>query len=98
MRDRPEEDPQEAAAILQRAARRGLGPRPRLRRLAALLWSAFLGAVLMLLTWLFLEPEWHEAPLSFDRLAITFALCMALAAVPAFLMLLLSAPGNGDDA
>lgn len=94
---RPDDDSaDDADHILQQAARRGLGPRPRLRYFAALAWCSFLGAVAMMAVWLFLEPEWHDAPLSFQRLAVTFALCLGLAALPAWMMMLLCAPNERE--
>lgn len=100
--DEPHEETQDgadadhAAQILHHAGRRALGSRRRLRRFATLAWSAFVGAVAMMLLWLFLEPEWHETPLSFARLALTFAMCLVLAAIPALMMMSLQSQDDAD--
>lgn len=82
----PEHD---ADIIVGAAARRALGSRPGLRRLAALCWSAFLGASCMLPVWLLVGDDCLETPISLGRVAAAFVVCFVLALIPAGSMSLL---------
>ena len=70
-------------------ARTDLGRSPKLRQVATVGWSTFLGASLALTVWLMLPADWLEAPLSMARLASTFGICLVLALVPALSQALL---------
>lgn len=73
---------EDARTIVEAAARRALGSRPRLRVAAAVGWSAFIGATCTLPFWLFVEHG-GESPLGMDRLALMFAIAYGLAVIPA---------------
>lgn len=71
-----------AEHIVHHAERRALGSRPRLRLLAVVVWSAFLGACALLLAWLAFTTD-ATGPLSLGRLTRIFLTLWALALVPA---------------
>ncbi len=72
--------------------------RPALRMAAVTLWAGFLGAVPMLLMFLFAVPlAWPEL-LTLGALSQIFFLCWLLASVPAFVAALLSARSERQDA
>lgn len=87
-----------ASQILTVSARKGLGARPRLRLLAGVLWSGFIGASLALLVLLIVPDQWLMAPVGFGRLAVSFCALWLLALVPALSAALLSGPRGIDDA
>lgn len=70
-------------------SRADLGRSPKLRQVATVGWSTFLGASLALTVWLLLPADWFETPLSMARLASTFGICLVLAFVPALSQALL---------
>jgi hypothetical protein len=74
-------------------ARRGLGSRHGLRRVAITLWTGFLGGVLTLLAALALLPNLSD--LGWPGLSAGFLCAWALAMVPAALALLLAEAGDG---
>lgn len=82
---------EDAAEILRIARNRALGARPGLRLLAITLWSAFLGAIVLLAAFLLALPHEGE-PIGFDRLAAVFLVLWALAAIPALSAALLAQP------
>lgn len=94
----PTDEEPGAQEIVENAAARVLGRRPRLRELAAIAWSAFLGASVSLLAVLLVPDGWFDAPLGFERLAVVFVLLWILAMIPAASQALLSrrAPGKSD--
>jgi hypothetical protein len=82
----------EAEAIVQGARRRALGARPALRRVAGVLWSGFLGAV-VIIDLLALAPDgWDLPPLDDSRVAVSFGLAWLLCLIPAIAASLLAAP------
>ncbi|SEP65507.1 hypothetical protein SAMN04488038_10194 [Solimonas aquatica] len=84
-----------ADLIVGEAARRGLGSRPGLRRLAAISWSAFLGASCMLPVWLLVGDDCLHTPIAFSRVGGAFAICFLLALIPAGAMALLECRPRG---
>jgi hypothetical protein len=74
-------------------ARRGLGSRRGLRRVAIALWTGFLGGALTLLAGVALLPD--VAGLGWAGLSVGFLCAWALATVPAALALLLADGGDG---
>lgn len=79
----------DAEHIVRYSAERALGSRPLLRSITVMLWSAFLGACVLLVAWLALIPE-PPVPLSLGRLSLIFMALWALALVPAGSAMLLS--------
>lgn len=84
-----------AEHIVRHAAARALGSRPLLRSLAVTIWSAFLGACVMLVAWLALIPDVF-GPLSLERLTLIFMTLWALALVPAGSATLLCSTQTGN--
>jgi len=74
-------------------ARRGLGSRRVLRRIAVVAWTGFLGGALTLLAAIALLPD--VAGLGWAGLSAGFFCAWALAMVPAALALLLTDAGDG---
>jgi hypothetical protein len=73
-------------------AARGLGRRPRLRRLSVLLWSSFVGAALSTTVLLLLPENWSLPLPELGGIGITFLLMWLLAMVPALFAAVLTAP------
>jgi hypothetical protein len=71
---------------------RGLDTRPRLRWVATILWSSFLGASFGLLGILLMPEGWLDTPVPFRHLALTFAFLFVLAFVAAGCQSLLMSP------
>lgn len=65
-------------------APRVLERRPELRRLAAVLWAAFLGGVCNLAVMLSLPMAWLEPGNGLGALSLLFFISWAVALVPAF--------------
>jgi predicted anti-sigma-YlaC factor YlaD len=84
-------DREDAEAIVAQAARRGLGGRPGLRRLSAVLWAAFLGASVMILVLVLTPEEWFAEPIDLGRLALGFGISFGLSLIPAVAACVLSA-------
>lgn len=92
-------DGPDAGAIVLRAASRGLGSSPRLRGVAAVLWSAFVGASVSLLVILLVPEDWLDPPVGLGRLTAVFGVLFLLALVPAISAALLThtqTGGSGD--
>lgn len=88
----------EAAAIVHAARRRALGSRKRLRLLAVVLWSGFLGAC-GLFTALLLAPSGFADPhLSHGHLVALFSAAWVLSLIPALVagMLLMNDSDTKD--
>ena len=93
--DEPEEH--EARRIVEGAATRALGARPGMREVFAVVWSAVLGASLSLPALLLMPEDWLEAPVGFERLALSFIALWLLALVPALSQALLSRTPPSTD-
>lgn len=76
-------------------AARGLGLRPRARKLAAVAWAAFLGAAGTLMALLLAPEDLLIAPLTLGRLAVVFLAAWLLALIPAVFAMAL-ADANPD--
>jgi hypothetical protein len=83
-----------AEHIVRHAGRRALGSRQRLRLVAIVLWSGFLGAVCLLIAWLALGRYLVDEPLTLDRTSAAFFIAWALALVPAGTAVLLATHGK----
>lgn len=81
-----------ADAITRQASARGLGGRPGLRFLAVVLWSGFLGAVVVLFAWLALTPPEMLGPQSLGELTGVFLAGWGISLVPAVSAALLAQP------
>lgn len=82
---------------LRRASdRRALDERPAARRVAAVLWSAFLGASCSMVVLLLAPETWALQDLDPGRAALAFIVLFALAVVPALSAMLLSTPADRD--
>ncbi|MBI3171319.1 MAG: hypothetical protein HYZ32_01840 [Hydrocarboniphaga effusa] len=92
MLPQPPEDGVTAQEITRQASLRALGRRPRLRRLAIILWSGFLGGVVLLLAWLALAPDELLGPQTLGQLTLMFLVGWAISLVPALAAALLIAP------
>lgn len=86
--------------LLKRHVPRGLDRRVGMRRLSAVLWSAFLGAVAMVVTLYFMPEQWTLPPDTPAAAAVTFGVCWLLALIPAAFANALAGPISGkfDDA
>ncbi len=98
MLPQPPEDGVTAQEITRQASLRALGRRPRLRRLAIVLWSGFLGGVVLLLAWLALAPDELLGPQTLGQLTLMFLVGWAISLVPALAAALLIAPFPGPPA
>ena len=78
-------------------ARRGLGRHRRLRALAAVLWSSFLGATLSMITLQLLPRDWALPPRTLDGAGWTFLALWLLAFVPTALAAVLFMPHREPD-
>lgn len=89
----PEQEAGEAAEdIVAAASHRGLGDRPLLRRISALLWSGFLGACCLLAVVVLMPEEWLQPPFGLDRIAAVFFGGWVLSLIPAGAAWLLAPP------
>jgi len=88
----PPEDARTGEEITRQAAARALGRRPGLRMLAVVLWSGFLGGVVLLLSWLTLTPPDMLGAQSLGQLTFVFAAGWAISLVPALSAVLLATP------
>ena len=94
----PDEDVHSAEEILRHAAARSLARRPRLRFFAVVLWSSFLGAVMILAAWLLSPHDLAFEPITFARLAGVFVAAWLLSLIPAIsAALLIGPPGRNDE-
>lgn len=77
---------------------RGLDRRPRMRRVAGVVWCAFLGASIGLVGLLLMPESWLDLPVGFERLAISFVFLFVMALITATFQMMLSDPGlaSGD--
>lgn len=82
----------EAADLVRRAAKKGLGSRTRLRLLSITLWASFLGAIPTLLMLVAVLPAEVLPVLSLNRLSAFFFAAWLCALVPASLGVLLTHP------
>ena len=76
-------------------ARRGLATRRRLRLAAITLWSAFLGAALLLTAGLAFLPTATVHELGWDGLSLAFLCAWAIATLPVAMALLLAEQIDG---
>jgi hypothetical protein len=84
--------------IVATALRRGLGTRPGMRRLAAVLWSGFIGAVCFIIALSLAPDEWGFPELTYRLVAIFFGLSWLLCLIPAFAASVLAGPAAlGED-
>lgn len=88
----PPEDVRVAQDITRQAARRALGGRPALRMLAVVVWSGFLGGVVLLLAWLAMTPPDMLAAPPLEQLTFVFLAGWLLSLVPAAAAALLARP------
>ncbi len=86
---------EDAAALVQAAATRGLAHRRGWRLFASVLWSGFLGATVSLMVVLLMPEGWLDPPMGLGTLSAVFALLWVLALVPAFMQALLSLVPEG---
>ncbi|MBX6419756.1 MAG: hypothetical protein IRZ06_01945 [Nevskia sp.] len=79
---------------------RGLDRRVGMRRLSAVLWPAFVGAVAMTVALYFVPESWKLPPETPTAAAVTFGVCWLLALIPAAFANALAGPFTGriDDA
>jgi hypothetical protein len=81
-------------AVVSAARRRGLGERPWLRRISALLWASFLGAGLSTVALLLTPDSFPLPPETMSQTAWAFGVLWLLALVPALIAAILVTPPN----
>ncbi|MDR3415185.1 MAG: hypothetical protein P4L83_03275 [Nevskia sp.] len=85
-------DPGHGEALRAEYAQRGLGRRPRLRLVSAVLWASFLGASLSTVVLLLTPDSWTLPPTTVDGAARVFVVLWLLALVPATFAAVLTLP------